>query len=64
MRNTGVQVIPGVTNAAAVKKQTLNKIPEEDNCKVPLIHSLLAVKAEQFEIIFDDKEDIQGNVVG
>ena len=64
VRNTGVQVIPGVTHAAAVKKQTLNKIPEEDKWKVPLIHSLLAVKAEEFEIIFDDEEDIQGNVVG
>ena len=55
VRNTGVQVIPGVTHAAAVKKQTLNKIPEEDKWKVPLIHSLLTVKAEEFEIIFDDE---------
>ena len=64
LRSTGIQVIPGVTNATAVKKQILNKVPEEDKWKIPLIHSLLAVKAEEFEIIFDEEEDIPGNVVG
>ena len=39
-------------------------VPEEDKWKIPLIHSLLAVKAEEFEIIFDEEEDIPGNVVG
>ena len=56
-KNTGIQVTPGVTHAAMVKKKPLFKPPEEQMWKIPLLHSLLAVKAENFEICFDDDED-------
>ena len=54
--NTGVQVLPGVTQAAAVKNHTLCKVPDGEEWKVPLLHSLLAVKAGDFEIAFDDND--------
>ena len=54
--NTGVQVLPGVTLAAAVKKHTLCKVPDMEKWKIPLLHSLLAVKADKFEILFDDED--------
>ena len=57
LRNTGVQVMPGVTHAAMVKKKPLFKPPEEQMWKIPLLHSLLAVKAEEFEICFDDDDE-------
>ena len=68
--NTGVVVTPGVTQAATVKKQTLFPVPEAEEWKVPLLHSLLAVRAGEFEIMFDDEEiqeieivdDILGNI--
>ena len=54
--NTGVQVLPGVTLAGAVKKHTLCKVPDVEKWKIPLLHSLLAVKADKFEILFDDED--------
>ena len=58
--NTGVQVIPGTTKAYSIKKQRLFKVPEPEKWKVPLLHSLLAVRAGEFEISFDD-ENIDGD---
>ena len=43
LRNTGVVVTPGVTKAATIKKQTLFPVPEAQELKVLLLHSLLAV---------------------
>ena len=57
LRNTGVQVMPGVTHAAMVKKIPLLKQPEEQMWKIHLLHSLLAFKAEEFEICFDDDDE-------
>ena len=54
--NTGVQVIPGVIQAATVKGLTLCKVPDGEQWKVPLLHSLLAVRAGDFEIAFDDDD--------
>ena len=39
-------------------KHVLCKVPDENMWKVPLLHSLLAVKAEKFEIIFDDDDNV------
>ena len=41
-----------------MKKHVLSKVPDEDRWKIPLLHSLLAVRAEEFEIIFDDDDNI------
>ena len=62
--NTGVQVIPGVSRAAQVKKHTLFVVPEEEKWKIPLIHSLLSVRAGEFEIPFDeiDPEENEPNI--
>ena len=63
--NTGVEVKPGVTKATVVKKHTLCKVPDEERWKVPLLHSLLAVKSEEFEIRFDDDDhETEDNEIG
>ena len=56
MVNTGVQVVPGVTKVSAVKNHTLFKVPDGDEWKVPLLHSLLAVRAGDFDITFEDND--------
>ena len=56
--NTGIEVQPGITSPYLVKKHVLSKVPDEDRWKIPLLHSLLAVRAEEFEIIFDDDDNI------
>ena len=61
--HTGVQVIPGVTKAAEVKKHTLFMVPEREKWKVPLLHSLLAVRAGDFEIPFDDNDPEQNETI-
>ena len=48
--------MPGVTKVSVIKKHTLNKVPVGEEWKVPLLHSLVAVKAGDFEIPFDDQE--------
>ena len=53
--NTGVQVIPGITKGYTVKKHRLFQVSELEKWKVPLLHSLLSVRAGEFEISFDDK---------
>ena len=57
LRTTGVQVRPGVTHPGAVKKVTLHKVPAGQEWKVPLLHSLIAVRAGEFNIEFDDNEE-------
>ena len=57
LRYTDVQVIPGVTRAAAVKEKCLDRIPCGDEWKVPLLYSLLAIREGDFVIPFDDEVD-------
>ena len=56
MLATGVQVTPGVTQAGAIKEHKLFPVPDDQKWKVPLLHSLLAVRAGEIQIIFDDEE--------
>ena len=55
--NTGVQVVPGAAQGWVIKKQTQFPVPEVDHWKVPLLHSLLLVRAGDFTITFDDNTD-------
>ena len=67
--HTGVEVIPGVTTPGKIKNTRLVKVPDDERWKVPLLHSLLAVKAEEFEIVFDaddpdnDEPDVGGDIL-
>ena len=54
---TGIQVRPGITQAGTVRKFTLFKVPDGQEWKVPLLHSLLSVKAGEFTIPFDDDSE-------
>ena len=60
---TGVQVTPGVTQAATIKKHKMFPVPHGQLWKVPLLHSLLAVRAGEFNIMFDDEENQETEIV-
>lgn len=60
---TGVQVTPGVTQAATIKKHKMFPVPHGQLWKVPLLHSLLAVRAGEFNIVFDDEENQETEIV-
>ena len=60
----GVKVVPGITKAVEIKKHTLFTVPEADQWKVPLLHSLLKVKSGELAISFDDDdlEDVDRDI--
>ena len=57
--NTGVQVLPGVTRVGEFKVKNLVNTPAGDEWKVPLIFSLLAIKAEELVLPFDEPDDVE-----
>ena len=61
--HTGVQFIPRVLNMSTIKKHRMFPVPEDQQRKVPLIHSLLAIKLEEFEIPCDEEYTDDNNVV-
>ena len=56
MLHTGVHAVPGTNQGYLVKKQRRFEVPELEEWKIPLLHSLLQVRAGEFEIQFDDDE--------
>ena len=54
--NTGVQVVSGNTLTSAMKDKTLVEVPIGEEWKVPLVHSLLEIRAGEFKLEFDDSD--------
>ena len=52
-----LQVTPGVSQAAPIKKYRMFPVPDVQMLKIPLLHSLLCVRSEVFEITFDDDDE-------
>ena len=59
---TGIQDIPGVSQVSSIKKHCMFPVPQDQKWKVPLLHSLLAIRADEFEIPLDNDE-IDENVI-
>ena len=55
LRTTGTQVKPGITKAGSVQKLSLHNVLEGETWKIPLLHSLLSVRAGEFFIPIDDE---------
>ena len=51
-RHTGVQVWPEITKELAVKKFRMYPVPGDQEWKVPLLVSILAIQEEEWEIPF------------
>ena len=56
-RHTGVQVLPGTTKVSAIKNFRMHPVPRDQEWKVPLLMSILAIQDEEWEIPFCDGDD-------
>ena len=50
------QVVPGNTLSSAIKDKRLVEVPIGGEWKVPLVHSLLEIRAGEFKLEFDDSD--------
>ena len=53
---TGVAVIPGITKPADISEQRVYKYEEMEIWKVKLLCSLLEIRDQRWEILFDEEE--------
>ena len=60
---TGVQVTPGFTGAGTVRNKTLVSVPEGEEWKVPLLHSLLSVQMGEAVVDFEDDNELENDNV-
>ena len=51
--NTGVQVVPCQTLGSYIRTKKLQQVPEGEEWKVPLLHSLLEIRSGEFKLVFD-----------
>ena len=57
MKNFGVQVVPGSTPGSVLKATRVHKVPDGDEWKVPLLHSLLKIREGEWVVGFNEEED-------
>ena len=55
--NFGVQVIPGHSSATTLKRKVFHKVPEGEEWKIALLHSVLKVKQGDWVLDFDEEQD-------
>ena len=67
MRNFIVQVIPGITSASSIKKKVFHQVPEGEEWKSALLHSVLKVKQGDWVVEFheelDEDTEIQNDIL-
>ena len=57
LKNFGVHVVPGSTPGSVLKSTTVYKVPDGDEWKVPLLHSVLKIREGEWVVGFNDEED-------
>ena len=53
---TGVAIIPGITKSADIADHRVYKYEEKDIWKVKLLCSLMEIRDQRWEILFDEEE--------
>ena len=56
---TGVQAVPGKTLLSSIRVKRLFEVPEGEEWRVPLLHSLLQIRSGSFKLEFDDDDDTE-----
>ena len=46
-----------MTKASAIRSQALQEVPAGEEWRVPLLHSLLELRAGEWQLQFDDNDD-------
>ena len=54
---TGISVMPGTTSPGQFGNCRVYDAPEGDEWKLPLLHSLLEVRNDNWEILFCEEEE-------
>ena len=64
--DTNKQIIPGVTSQLVLKTYVANPIPEGQDWRVPLLHSLFEMRSQNWIVTFDEEDgpkNLEGNVI-
>ena len=59
--DTGVKVSPGETSSSLLKSYMVYEAPEEARWKIPLLESLIEIRDQRWEVLFDE-ENIEGRL--
>ena len=55
--DTGIKVVPGVTSKFQMRDHQVYKTPEGEEWRLPMLVSLLEIREENWEILYDDEEE-------
>ena len=61
LMDTGVKVSPGETSSSLLKSFMVYEAPEEARWKIPLLESLIEIRDQRWEVLFDE-ENIEGRL--
>ena len=64
MSVTGINVTPGITSPGQFSNCRVYEVPEGDEWKLPLLHSLLEIRSENWEILFNEEEERSDDLDG
>ena len=59
-----MSVTPGLTSPGQFRNCWVYQVPEGDEWKLPLLHSLLEIRSENWEILFNEEEEGIGDFDG
>ena len=52
-----MSVVPGSTRPTALNQYTVYPVPEGEEYRLPLLQSLLEIRDEHWEVVFDEEEE-------
>ena len=64
--DTNKQIIPGVTSQLVLKTYVANPIPQGQDWRVSLLHSLFEMRSQNWIVTFDEEDgpkNLEGNVI-
>ena len=52
---TGIKIVPGVTAPVQLRNCRIYKAPEGEEWRLPLLQSLLEIRSDNWEILFNEE---------
>ena len=63
MLETGVSISPGITTPHALKSHRVYNVPVHEEWRVSLLKSLLELRKDHWEVLFDEEEGLMPSEV-
>ena len=57
LMDTDTKIVPGVTKKVQLQNYQVHATPESEQWRLPLLESLLAIKNDEWEVLFCEEED-------